>query len=91
MIGRPRASVVGRATVEDILRLRGLPQPSRGFIHCPHPLHRDEHPSAHVLPSGRGVKCFGCGWQAGLLDFAVALGLGHDRRSAARELEERLR
>ncbi|MHB1549590.1 MAG: hypothetical protein ACYCX6_00115 [Vulcanimicrobiaceae bacterium] len=92
MIGWRRASVVERMTVEDILRLRGLPQPNRGgFIHCSNPLHRDVHPSARVQSSGRGVRRHGCGWRGGLLDVAVALGLAPDRASATRKLEGRRR
>ena len=88
MIGRRRASVVERVTVEDILRLRGLPRPDRdGFIRCPNPLHLDTHPSARVQSSGSGVRCHACGWRGGLLDVAVALGLAPDRASAARKLE----
>lgn len=87
---RPSKSIIDALTIADVLRLAGRPLPDRrGMIACP--AHEDEQPSAHVQPSGRGVRCFGCGWHAGLLDFAVALGLGHDRRSAARELEGRLR
>jgi len=83
--------IVDRLTVADVLRLVGQDQPDRrGLIRCPSPHHRDDHPSARVQPSGRGVRCHACGWRGGVLDVAVAVGLGRDRKSAARALEARL-
>lgn len=83
-----KKSVVDTLTIGDLLRLAGRPQPDRrGLIACPSPQHWDQHPSAHVQPSGRGVRCFGCGWHGGILDVAIALGLGRDRAGAARALE----
>jgi len=82
-------SIVERATISDVLRLAGRPQPDRrGRICCP--VHDDDHPSLKVQPSGRGVRCHACGWRGGVLDFAVALGLGRDRAGAALEVERRI-
>lgn len=84
-----RASVVDRVGIADVLRLAGKAAPNaRGFFCCPS--HDDQHPSARVQPSGRGARCHACGWRGGILDVAVAVGIGVDRASAARELERRL-
>lgn len=84
-------SIVDRIEVVDVLRAAGRPEPNRrGLMRCPSPTHVDNHASARVQPSGRGVRCHACGWRGGVLDVAVALGIGYDRASAARELERKL-
>lgn len=85
------SSVIATATIDDVARAAGWPQPDRrGWFRCP--LHDDTRPSAHVVPAskGRGWRCFGCGAKGGVLDLAVAIGIGCDRASAARELQRRL-
>jgi len=92
MMKGPPASVLDQLGITDVLRVAGRPEPDRrGMIRCPSPAHRDEHPSARVQPSGRGVRCHACGWRGGVLDVAIALGIGHDRQSTARILGDRLR
>ena len=83
---RHHFSILNCLRVTDVLRLAGLPEPNtRGWFACP--VHADRHPSAHIVPGGRGWRCFACGAHGGIVDLAVAVGIGHDRRSAARALE----
>ncbi len=81
-------SVFATITIGDLLRIAGRPQlDARGWFACPS--HDDTSPSAHVVPAsnGRGWHCFVCSASGGLADLAVALRIGHDYSSAARELE----
>jgi DNA primase len=85
-------SIFERVRVVDALRAANKPEPNaHGFFLCP--AHNDSRPSAHVIPAsdGRAWICFACGARGGIADLAVALGLGQDRRSVARALEERIR
>lgn len=80
------ASVVGRASVCDVLRLAGFEEPNRhGFVACP--LHTESSASFHVVGDGRGFRCFGCGAKGGILDLVVALGIACDHAAAASWLE----
>lgn len=82
-------SVVDRLGVADVLLAAGREAPNpRGWFICPS--HADARPSAHVV-GGRGWRCFGCGAKGGVLDLAVALRIGRDRREAAAALERRRR
>jgi DNA primase len=81
------ASVVGRASVYDVLRLAGYEPPNgHGFVNCP--LHAERSASFHVCADGRGYRCFGCGAKGGVLDLVVALDVASDHASAARWLEQ---
>ena len=85
-----RTSVFATITIADLLRVAGRPQlDARGWFACP--MHDDHTPSAHVVPAsnGRGWRCFACLANGGIADLAVALRIGHDHASAARELERR--
>jgi len=79
-------SVLGRASIIDVLALAGFEAPNRhGFVSCP--LHSETTASFHIVADGRGWKCFGCGAKGGVLDLVVALGVAPDRASAASWLE----
>jgi len=79
-------SVVGHATIADVLRLAGQSTPNaRGYFSCP--VHDDRHPSARVQASGRGWRCHACGAKGGVLDLVVALGRARDRAHAAQWIE----
>lgn len=81
------SSITDRATARDVLSLAGFQPPNHsGFILCPK--HNENSPSFHVLE--RGYRCFGCGDKGGLFDLIVALGIAHDRVSAARWLQDNL-
>jgi hypothetical protein len=78
--------VLDRVDIPIVLRLAGYDSPDRrGFMKCP--LHVEHSPSFHVVNSGRGFRCFGCGRKGGILDLVVALGVAQDHASAARWLE----
>jgi len=83
-------SIFTRATTADVMRAAGLPVPSNPakLVTCPLPDHDDSSPSFRVFE--RGFTCFGCGARGGVADLAIALGLAHDRRDAARWLEGRM-
>ena len=57
-------SVVGRASVYDVLRFAGYEAPNHvhGFISCP--IHAERSASFHVVGDGRGYRCFGCNAEA---------------------------
>ncbi|MGC1759148.1 MAG: CHC2 zinc finger domain-containing protein [Candidatus Cybelea sp.] len=81
-------SIVDRVTVDDVLRRAGIATVQRGkrvWFRCP--AHADTHPSA-VIVGERGWRCFACGAHGGVFDLCIALGLAHDRASAAQLLEE---
>ena len=79
-------SVVKRATIGDVLRLAGYTPPNnKGFLPCP--LHAERSASFHVVASGRGFHCFGCGAKGGILQLIVALGIAADPGTAAQWLE----
>jgi DNA primase len=81
-----RTSVLDRLTARDILRLAGHAVPrERKRMRCL--FHSETRPSLSILD--RGFRCHACGVHGGLLDLAIAVGFGHDRRSAARALDDR--
>lgn len=83
-------SIVDRVEIADVLRFSGRLEPNaRGWFLAP--CHLDKTPSGHIVPNTdkRRWYCFPCGRGGGILDLAVLVGLGHDRASAARILEER--
>lgn len=83
-----KASIVGRVTVPDVLRLAGVTTVQRGNRTCfTCPSHEDHRPSAFIVGE-RGWTCFVCGAHGGVFDLCIALGLAHDRASAAQLLEE---
>lgn len=87
---RSHKSILDDLSVDKILRLAGHSEANaRGWFLCP--AHSDHRPSAHIVPGGKGWKCFSCGAGGGLFALAIALGLGRDYPSAARALEERTR
>lgn len=57
--------------VEYMVQIAGL-QPNRaGFVHCPNPAHRDEHPSCSVRgPRPELWKCHACGAAGSIYDLA---------------------
>jgi len=82
------ASIAARASIADVLRgarISTPPNPQK-LMRCPLPGHDDSSPSFRVFE--RGFTCFGCGARGGVLDLVVALGHAHDRRGAARWLEQ---
>ena len=87
-----RTSILDSLTIDAVLRYAGLATPNaRGWFKCP--VHLDANPSCHVVPNSkdRAWRCFACPARGGVVDLAVALGFGRDRRSAAHMLEEALR
>jgi hypothetical protein len=86
-----RESIVDRVSAREVLREAGVPMldDARKLMRCPLKGHDDSTPSFRVF--GRGYVCFGGCGKGGVLDLAVALGKAHDRASAARWLEERVR
>lgn len=94
---RPGAELPPPAYFE---RLAGLAVDSGGgLVSCPHPAHRDHHPSCMVYPNlGRGWYCFSCGAGGGPIDLVSALRGGptgrelrdEEFKEAARECRERL-
>jgi len=83
------------ATVEiaDVLRLAHVEPPAneRKPILCPLPGHLERTPSFVVQQSGRGYRCHGCNGHGGIIELAVALGLGKDKAAAVDFLAERFR
>ncbi len=80
-------TIVDRVRIADVLRLGGFEQPNEhGFLLCP--LHVENSASFHVMRSGRGYRCFGCGEKGGILDLVVALGIAANFAEAARWLEQ---
>ena len=80
-------TVVSRVVIADVLRLGGFEEPDRrGFLRCP--LHLERSASFHIVASGQGFRCFGCGAKGGVLDLVVRLGIARDRADAARWLDD---
>ena len=79
------------ATIADVLRLAHIEPPSneRKPIICP--LHAERTPSFRVQQSGRGYRCHGCNAHGGIIELAVALGLGKDKGTAVDRLSEHFR
>jgi hypothetical protein len=87
-----RASIAEKVTITEVLRLANRPAAnSRGYFACP--VHKDDRPSAHVVPNSadRAWTCFACDARGGILALGVALKLGYDRASVARYLEDKFR
>lgn len=81
-------SILDRVCARDALRLAGVTTVQRGsrtWFTCPS--HDDRHPSA-VIVGEHGWRCFACGAHGGVFDLCIALGLAHNRASAAQLLED---
>lgn len=81
-------SIVDRVFVRDALRLAVVTTVQLGSRTCfKCPSHDDSRPSAFIVGE-RGWRCFVCGAHGGVFDLCIALGLAHDRASAAQLLED---
>ena len=81
------------ATIADVLRLAHIEPPTneRRPILCPLPGHTERTPSFMVQQSGRGFRCHGCAGHGGIVELALALGLGKDKAAVVDRLAEHFR
>jgi DNA primase len=66
------AEIKSNCTIEDVFAKLGLSWKSTGAFQCPFHdkhAHNDKNPSCVFWKDHKGIKCFGCGYNANLFDF----------------------